>query len=329
MNDLVSVVVPIYGVEEYLKNCINSILKQSYINLEIILVNDGSPDKCGEICDEYSKIDNRVKVIHKKNGGLSDARNVGIEIATGKFITFIDSDDYISEDYIKLLLECLIKGQADISICKLKVTSNLQEKSLIENYETMEAFTSSEALKHMLYALKFSTSACGRMFKTDLFDDVRFPLNKYSEDLFTIYKTFVKASKIVFISKEAYFYYVREDSITNEKFSLKHMDTIYALQNIKTDIVDLDSRLYPAYKSQMIEAIARILRMKPPMEHIVNNELWYEVKNYRMDVLLDKEASKRVRCYAALLIIGPRFTGIIMKLYYNLKWHKSKKLKLR
>ena len=118
MEELISVVVPVYNVEKYIDKCINSIINQTYKNLEIILVDDGSPDNCGNICDEYAKKDNRIIVIHKENGGLSDARNTGIEVSKGKYITFIDSDDYISDNYVSFLYNLIIEYKADISIGK-------------------------------------------------------------------------------------------------------------------------------------------------------------------------------------------------------------------
>ena len=116
-QDLISVIIPIYNVEQYLDRCIDSVKKQTYTNLEIILVDDGSPDNCGKMCDEYAEDDKRIKVIHKENGGLSDARNAGIEIATGEYITFIDSDDYVSLDYVEYMYKLLKDAGAKLSIC--------------------------------------------------------------------------------------------------------------------------------------------------------------------------------------------------------------------
>ena len=116
----VSIIVPIYKVEKYLNRCIDSILNQTYKNIEVILVDDGSPDRCGAICDNYSKIDKRIKVIHKKNEGLAEARNAGIKIATGEYISFVDSDDFINKNMYKVLYENAIKYDADISMCQFK-----------------------------------------------------------------------------------------------------------------------------------------------------------------------------------------------------------------
>ena len=113
-KEVISIVVPIYKVEKYIKKCIDSIIEQTYKNLEIILVDDGSPDGCAKICDEYAKKDKRIKAIHKENGGLSDARNVGIDISTGKYICFVDSDDYIENNYIELLYKCIVENLVSI-----------------------------------------------------------------------------------------------------------------------------------------------------------------------------------------------------------------------
>lgn len=120
MNNLISVIVPVYKVEKYIKKCIESIINQTYENLEIILVDDGSPDNCGKICDEYAKKDKRIKVIHKENGGVSSARNLGLEKSNGQYITFIDSDDWIEEEYCEILLTTLKEQNADCAICRLQ-----------------------------------------------------------------------------------------------------------------------------------------------------------------------------------------------------------------
>lgn len=325
VENLVSVIVPIYKVEAYLKNCVDSIIRQTYSVLEIILVDDGSPDKCGQICDDYAAQDKRVRVIHKKNGGLSDARNVGIDVAKGKYITFIDSDDYVAEDYVEVLLKSMLSEKADISICRLKATSKLNEDLKWKKNDSVAVYSSIEALEKMLYARELSTSACGRLFRIELFEKVRFPLGKYSEDLFTIYKTMLNANKIVSIGREAYFYYTRPGSITNEQFSLRHLDTLEALQIIRKDVVNDYPELLPAYKNQMIEALARLLKMNIPEEYYIGNGLWDEIKKYRITVMLDRKASKRVRAYAVLMFVGPQFTGIIMRKYYEYKWRKSLK----
>ena len=189
---LVSVVVPIYNVELYLKECVDSILSQTYKNIEVILVDDESPDLCGKICDDYAAMDGRIKVVHKKNGGLSDARNAGMKVATGDLITFVDSDDYISKDFMKILFEAMSENNSDIAIANMKRTSRRDDKNTVIDWK-VSSYKNEDALIRMLYGTPFGTSACGKLFKRSLFTGVEFPYGKFSEDLFTIYKTILRS----------------------------------------------------------------------------------------------------------------------------------------
>lgn len=167
---LISIIVPVYKVEKYLKRCVDSILTQTYQNMEIILVDDGSPDNCGAICDRYKKTDNRVVVIHKRNGGLSDARNTAIPLAKGEYISFIDSDDWISSYYVEHLYEAVAKCDADIGISWFenifegKALQSKPEEPL-SNYECL---TAEECLKKLLYQNGVEVCAWGKLYKTAL-----------------------------------------------------------------------------------------------------------------------------------------------------------------
>ena len=202
---LVSVIVPIYNVEFYLNKCVDSILNQSYKNIEVVLVDDESPDSCGKMCDDYAALDGRIKVVHKKNGGLSDARNAGMKAATGDLITFVDSDDYISEDFVKILFEAMSENNADIAIANMKRTSRRDDKNTVTDWKVSN-YKSEDAQVCMLYGTPFGTSACGKLFKRKLFEGIEFPYGKFSEDLFTIYKTILKSRSITYIGFDGYFY---------------------------------------------------------------------------------------------------------------------------
>lgn len=219
--DLISVIIPIYKVEKYLKKCINSVLNQTYSNLEIILVDDGSPDNCRKICDNYKKKDKRIKVIHKKNGGLSDARNKGIAIAQGKYISFIDSDDYIEKNMIELLYNNLKKENADISICNYYTFNEEQEKLEKESPDTakqeIEIFNSQSALKKLMSKNSFGDYAWNKLYSAKLFSKVKYPVGKKMEDLGTTYKLFLLSNKIVYTNKKLYNYLQRNGSIANSK----------------------------------------------------------------------------------------------------------------
>ncbi|WP_342985837.1 glycosyltransferase family 2 protein [Clostridium saudiense] len=218
MKDVVSVIIPIYKVEEYIYDCIESVIKQSYRNLEIILVNDGSPDKCGEICNDYSKKDNRIKVIHKENGGLSSARNVGLYNSSGKYIVFIDSDDFVKEDYIELLLKSLIESNSDISMCSFeyveKFNVKVNENILNEN----KIYSNFDIIKKTLEG-KVQFYAWNKMYKRELFINnlISYPEGRLYEDMPTFMKLLLNSKKVSYINKVLYSYRIRENSITFEK----------------------------------------------------------------------------------------------------------------
>lgn len=224
-EELISIVVPIYNVEEYLPICIERIIEQSYKNLELILVDDGSPDQCPSICEKYKNIDSRIRVLHKKNGGLSDARNAGLKIAKGKWITFIDSDDYIGFDFIKELHRAALQNEADISICDYSSVYNNSGQEKIRSFE--KKFNNIECLKNMyhpeIHGMEFV--AWGKLYRMRLFSDfqIEYPVGKLHEDMFITYKLIYLAAKIVFSNYVGYFYRIRKDSIMTSDFNLKRL----------------------------------------------------------------------------------------------------------
>ena len=221
---LISVVVPIYNVEEYLDKCVESIVNQTYENLEIILVDDGSPDNSPKKCDDWAKKDKRIKVIHKENGGLSDARNAAIDIAKGEYITFIDSDDYVENDYVEFLYKNLIDNNADISMGKQYV--RYPNKTINTGSENKYVVNAHDCFDKLLYSEDFDVSAWAKLYKLDLFKNVRYPKGRVYEDSATTYKLIDKSNVIVLNSKPVYDYIIREDSISNNSFTEKKMDMI-------------------------------------------------------------------------------------------------------
>ncbi len=223
MDNLISVIVPIYNVEQYLNECIESIVNQTYKNLEIILVDDGSPDNCAKICDNWKERDYRIKVIHKKNGGLSDARNAGLDIARGDFISFIDSDDWIDLKMYEILLDVILKENAEICACGIMecLTSGYR-KVKVEKING-----SNEQIYKMLYNdTIYPVSAWNKLYRKECWSSLRFPIGKICEDAFTTYKLIDQASKIVQIDAPLYFYRIRENSIMTSSFSKKKMENI-------------------------------------------------------------------------------------------------------
>lgn len=227
----VSIIVPVYKVEAYLEECIKSILNQSYENFELILVDDGSPDQCGTICDRWASTDHRVKVIHKANGGLSDARNVGIDAAKGELITFIDSDDFISKNYLEALVIKQQECQADI--VQGEMTQDCKELGTV-NSLGQEILTPEEAFRQLLQYRRVKVYACCKLYKKSLFTDsnIYYPVGRLNEDCATTYKLILHSKKIALLEDVIYFYRKTPNSILNSEFSSKRM----ALWNVPDEI---------------------------------------------------------------------------------------------
>lgn len=231
MSDLISVVVPIYKVEKYLLRCIDSIINQTYNNLEIILVDDGSPDNCPLICDDYAKKDSRITVIHKKNGGLSDARNAGMEVATGKYISFIDSDDYISLDFFKTLYNTMQSEKSDIVECSVvkfyedNHFDDFCDNGIINSYNTLEG------LSGLISENPFKQHVWNKLYKSSLIFDIPFAVGKLNEDEFWTYQIFGRAKKITRINKSMYYYFQRKGSIMGTSYSLRRLDALEGKMN--------------------------------------------------------------------------------------------------
>ena len=233
----ISIIVPVYNVERYICKCIDSILSQTFTDFEIILVDDGSPDNCGNICDEYAKSDNRISVIHRENGGLSVARNTGINWAfqhsDSEFLTFVDSDDTIAENYLEKLTASM-DDSTDIVSCKLNFFIEETQKSETDGFfnTTPEQFTGKEAVVHLYKTNgKVRTEACAKLYRKHLFSNIRFPEGKIHEDQFIIPILLYNSRNVVAIDDPLYTYYIRKGSITHGNFSAKRFDDIEALQS--------------------------------------------------------------------------------------------------
>ena len=233
-KDLISIIIPVYNVEKYLKECVDSVRKQTYKNLEIILIDDGSKDNSGKLCDELAKEDNRIKVIHKENGGLSDARNVGIENATGEYIQFIDSDDFVEKDMIEILHNDICQEKADVSMCSLYLYKD-GEKTTDASYKR-EIFNKELVLKEILLDERVRSYAWNKMFKKSLFESIRFPKGKVFEDIYTMSPIFQKANKIVFNDIPLYYYRQREGSILHNQTNELRLEYIKAAMFVNKDI---------------------------------------------------------------------------------------------
>lgn len=224
MQQLVSIIIPVYNVEPYLKQCIDSVLKQTYKTIEIIIVDDGSNDACPQICDEYAKMDRRVQVIHKPNGGLSDARNVGVEHAKGAYICFVDSDDMVAEHYVEKLLKICEDFACDISICSFQSFFKVPLVAEVED-EGLSFYKKPCILENLYHADYLKTVvSCSKMYKSEIVKKYQYPKGLFHEDEATTAKYLYEAEKVGVTSKALYFYRTRPGSITQSALSEKRMD---------------------------------------------------------------------------------------------------------
>ena len=229
-NPLISVIVPIYNVEKYIRQCIESIICQTYSNLEIILVDDGSPDKCGDICDEYAKLDNRIKVIHQENKGLSAARNAGIKASTGEYIGFIDSDDFIMPNMYEVLLNICIDNECNIAKCSTIDVKN-RKYPIVKSKSDVNVYSSKEILDK-IYSKEniFNPAPCNKLYSKRIFKKILFEEGIIHEDEAAMVQFIYYAERIAVTNDILYCYYLSPDSIMRKKFSHKRFDVLKAFE---------------------------------------------------------------------------------------------------
>lgn len=215
----VSVIIPVYNVEKHLDKCVESVINQTYKDLEIILVDDGSPDNCPAMCDEWAKKDDRIVVLHKENGGVSSARNAGLDIATGEYICFVDSDDTTTEDYISVLLECIEEQEADISVAATQITGKDERKiGVTDSIFRLDQLDANQV--EVIFKPGLLSSPWCKMFKISIIDDneIRFPQNiHYGEDTIFVF-TYLRFCKIVAFSQKKIYMYATENSVATKKY---------------------------------------------------------------------------------------------------------------
>lgn len=327
---LISVIVPVYNVEEYLERCVNSLLNQSYKDIEILLVDDGSTDKSGGICEAYRRQDSRVRVFHKKNGGLSDARNFGIEKAKGEYLTFVDSDDYVSPNYLQSLHEMLIQKEADISMCSYMKT----KENTVECYDKVNAseivlLKNEETLEKMLYRNGVDSYSWGKLYKKELFDDIEFPVGKLFEDVWIMHRIYDRANLVAFNPARLYFYFQRQGSIVNSQFSTRKMDQVFASEEVLRFIKSKYPKLTNAAISKLFIASIDIFRRIPGKDRYKKEKKYLKaiIKKYRMNVWKDKKNKKFTRLIAVASFVNIEWFSLGGRLFQFLKDMRIIKLK--
>lgn len=293
VQPLISVIVPVYNVEEYLDKCLESIVNQTYKNLEILLIDDGSPDNCPQMCDEWSKRDSRIRVIHKENGGLSSARNCGLDNCTGEYVGFIDSDDWIDLKFFETLYSNLEKDGSDISVVGVWKVSETSQYSQTEKFSRC-TFTGEEALKNFLY---FRNNLAGgvtdKIFKMGLFDEVRFPLGLTAEDRYVHAVIYSKIEKLSFDPTPMYYYLTRDNSICNSALNPHTYDRIEIVSMVckyLTSINYEDKKAIEYFEMKGYhDTLYKLLILNAPKKHI--REYKRKTRKYYIKTISNKEIS--------------------------------------
>lgn len=327
--ELISVIVPVYNVEKYLDECVNSILDQTYSNIEILLIDDGSTDNSPNICDFYEKQDNRVRVIHQQNGGLSLARNIGIEKSQGDFIVFVDSDDYISTDMLEVMINEMKKNIESTSIlmCNfvkfdsygnvIKKNNYNLEKEIIDKVSAIDRLIVSKDINYIV--------AWGKLYKKEVFDEIRFPLNKQNEDEFVMHKVYFNCDSIICLDKCFYKYRIRDNSIMNSKFSIKQFNKLEALYDRvnfckKHNLIDLMNKAQQMYIAYFIDFYIKGMETLTIKKSIIRRKKIYLIKQI-FYILKNKYINNREKIIIFLFAINYKLYLCVSK--YLAKGRKS------
>lgn len=305
MNPLISVVMPVYNVKPYLEKCVDSVCRQTYKELEIILVDDGSTDGSAELCDKLKSMDDRIVVIHKENGGLSDARNAGTLQANGKYISYVDSDDYIKETYIEYLYSLIQKYNCKVSLAThIVVHENGKEVEIGDGSD--ELLSAKDCLERMLYHDVIDTSAWSKLYDIELAREFLYPKGKLFEDIGNTYRFFIASEQVACGYEPQYYYMLRSNSIVTSSFNMKKLDML----EMTDQMAEVVGHKYPELKDALLRRrvyarFSTLNQMKNTNDHVeVRNDLIAYIKRYKNEVIKNPKTPKRDKIAIILLSIN-------------------------
>lgn len=320
---LISVIVPVYKAEPYLERCINSIRNQTYTNLEIVLVDDGSPDRCGEMCDAFAAEDSRIRVVHKKNGGSSSARNVGLDVVSGNYVGFVDSDDWIEQNMYERLLELLQTHQAEIAACGIRCDS-VDGKAISYFYRATQppeeicVFNREEAVLELIHARRISNSFCDKLFHAQVLKQMRFPVGMVSEDFDLMPSCIISVNKVVFDSSPMYHYIMTTDSNTRGKFKASR----FTQSNVSRKHICFYEEKFPQFSH-----VAQAKHVEICLEIIYDSSCASEFSEQREQLIREIKGIMNKKVFSCLmnkikvkyilLCINPYLYKCVMDLYYR------------
>lgn len=316
MNPLISVIVPVYNVENELSECIESIINQTYQKIEILLIDDGSTDSSGDICDKYNEIDDRIVSLHKKNGGVSDARNYGIAHSKGEYIICVDGDDIAKNTMIETLFSLVESVNAQIAVCPYQKFYDRGQLFEEENVYT-DVVKPKEALERLLYQDRiFHTGPHCKLYKRDLFDEICYPVGiAFGEDLATTYRLILKSSRIAYTNEKLYGYRIRKKSAMRQGFSEKKMSCISVSRELYEGICSVNPDLKKAAASRAFSVNRAVYLQIPKERKNERNRVWTEMKKYRMLIIVNNRARFKERVIALCTYLGQSFFVLLSTPY--------------
>ena len=321
-NDLISVIVPVYKVEPYLDRCVRSIVDQTYQNLEIILVDDGSPDNCPAMCDAWAGRDGRIRVIHKPNGGLSDARNAGMAAAAGEYIAFVDSDDWISGEFLELLHRAMMETEADLAACDAAAVCGAEEIPALTGTPCITAHTRQEAMADLARGKGFRAVAWNKLYKRSLLDNEAFPVGKLHEDEFFTYRVIDKCARLAYVDRPLYYYFQREGSIMTVR-SARHLDALEAYLARQSLFRERYPALYLPDKIMFCMACADFYAGLGPDKTPEASAARGRIKEYRKQVRFSP--GELARCTARELAYIAGSTPALIGIFTGLRGRREKR----
>lgn len=302
----VSVIVPVYRVEKYLGKCLESLGRQTYENLEIVLVDDGSPDSCGIMCEQFAGKHPNVLVIHQENQGLSAARNNGVAASHGEYITFVDSDDYVADDYVQYLVDLLLDHHGDISVGHYVPVYHLKAPRLKKKKEFQKVFRAEEALAESFYSVKFGVAAWAKLYRRDLVEKYPYPVGKLYEELATTYKMIGESKAVVYGNRDIYFYVQRAGSIMTRKIGERELFGLTAAG----ELLNYTKTFFPgAVHAAKVRYEIKIQQYMPAVfankeNHFLFRFLRSESKKYFWETVFDRKAGLNFTIKLIAIMLG-------------------------
>ena len=323
-DKLVSLIIPVYNQKAFLKRCLDSVLAQTYQNLEIIIIDDGSTDGSDVICNNYANIDIRIQLIHKENGGVSSARNIGLELAKGDYVTFLDSDDYLVKNYIKDSVFLCERYDADISILNMVLVNENENKEFLDvDKNDIKIMNAQTSIEEMLYQKIYTCCVAGKLYKHEVIENIHFPVGKVSEDLAVCYLILDQADKVVYSNKIGYYYRQQSSSIMHN-FNSARMDALKWAKEIECFCEKKYPSIAPAARCRKFNVAVHLLLDLPdsPAYDEYRIKLLDTIKSTRTSVIINKNARFRDKCAAFLTYFGERTLKKVWKSKFAI--HKEK-----